>query len=439
MDNDTIYVQERGKLRRVSDIVLAQPKPVSSCRRTNPFVLRKEHFVFTYNAEGSLRYTTKSLFDIAVMFVADNIQHVDSLVGFPEQIGDRLFAAVEENRVFLNLDISPKALQLFSDAYGHMVLGSLCLRNRFPLLHERINEIKTFHSLTSLDLFGCRLGDDHGIFQHLTSSSLASSLIRLFIGGNSLSDVGLQRLTAPIRMMKKGMDNLQILDLSFNPISERALGYLKCLPKLEKLDVSGTSLKHGTGLKTTMWNLLGLSYSEKPLDTFDHSRCKTEGWAEQVIIQWETNSAQMPKQKKLEESRTSALRFCEFVLHHSHMVIICFKFDGTLSKLAFKVFCTIVGRQKFFREVLNAAPLVCGNEEEAERERLHFYRPSANKPVPEEPVPYMTNHQAKPSWHNTKKRQRQSKSCDSSHPSPPTKRLSSSALSAEDIDLLNSY
>ncbi|XP_026230843.1 leucine-rich repeat-containing protein 42 isoform X2 [Anabas testudineus] len=407
MDNDTIYVQERGKLRRVSDIVLAQPKPVSSCRRTNPFVLRKEHFVFTYNAEGSLRYTTKSLFDIAVMFVADNIQHVDSLVGFPEQIGDRLFAAVEENRVFLNLDISPKALQLFSDAYGHMVLGSLCLRNRFPLLHERINEIKTFHSLTSLDLFGCRLGDDHGIFQHLTSSSLASSLIRLFIGGNSLSDVGLQRLTAPIRMMKKGMDNLQILDLSFNPISERALGYLKCLPKLEKLDVSGTSLKHGTGLKTTMWNLLGLSYSEKPLDTFDHSRCKTEGWAEQVIIQWETNSAQMPKQKKLEESRTSALRF--------------------------------FGRQKFFREVLNAAPLVCGNEEEAERERLHFYRPSANKPVPEEPVPYMTNHQAKPSWHNTKKRQRQSKSCDSSHPSPPTKRLSSSALSAEDIDLLNSY
>ncbi|XP_026230844.1 leucine-rich repeat-containing protein 42 isoform X3 [Anabas testudineus] len=406
MDNDTIYVQERGKLRRVSDIVLAQPKPVSSCRRTNPFVLRKEHFVFTYNAEGSLRYTTKSLFDIAVMFVADNIQHVDSLVGFPEQIGDRLFAAVEENRVFLNLDISPKALQLFSDAYGHMVLGSLCLRNRFPLLHERINEIKTFHSLTSLDLFGCRLGDDHGIFQHLTSSSLAS-LIRLFIGGNSLSDVGLQRLTAPIRMMKKGMDNLQILDLSFNPISERALGYLKCLPKLEKLDVSGTSLKHGTGLKTTMWNLLGLSYSEKPLDTFDHSRCKTEGWAEQVIIQWETNSAQMPKQKKLEESRTSALRF--------------------------------FGRQKFFREVLNAAPLVCGNEEEAERERLHFYRPSANKPVPEEPVPYMTNHQAKPSWHNTKKRQRQSKSCDSSHPSPPTKRLSSSALSAEDIDLLNSY
>lgn len=130
MDSSTIYVRERGNLRRVNDIVLAQPKPASSCRSTNPFVLRKEHFIFTYNAEGSLRYTTKSLFDITLLFVVDNIQHVDSLVGFPEQIGDRLFAAAEENRVFQNADMSSKTLQLFSDAYGAMVLRSLCLRNR---------------------------------------------------------------------------------------------------------------------------------------------------------------------------------------------------------------------------------------------------------------------------------------------------------------------
>lgn len=407
MDNSTIYVRERGNLRRVGDIVLAQPKPVSSCRRTNPFVLRKEHFIFTYNAEGSLRYTTKSLFDITLLFVADNIHHVDSLVGFPEQIGDRLFAAAEENRIFVNPDISPKALQLFSDAYGEMVLGSLCLRNRFPLLHERMDEIKTFHSLKCLDLFGCRLGDDHEMFQHLTSSSLASSLIQLFIGGNSLSDVGLQRLTAPVRMMKKGLDCLQFLDVSYNPVSERALRYLTCLPKLEKLDVSGTSMKLGRGLKSTTWDLLGLIYSERPLDTFDHSRCKTEGWAEQVVNQWETNSTQMPKQKKIEESRISALRF--------------------------------FGRQKFVREVLNAAPLVCEREEESKGERMHFYRPAANNHTPEKQILSATNHQAKTPWQNIKKRQRQSEKCDSSHQSPPTKRSSSSALTAEDIDLLNSY
>ncbi|XP_053293942.1 leucine-rich repeat-containing protein 42 isoform X1 [Pleuronectes platessa] len=407
MDDGPVYVRERGSLRRVSDIVLSQPKPASSCRRTNPLVLRKEHFVFTYNSEGSLRYTTKSLFDLALLFVAHNIHHVDSLVGFPEQIGDRLFAAAVENRAFSNTDVSPKALRLFSDAYGQMVLGSLCLRNRFPLLHERMDEIKTFHSLKSLDLFGCRLGDDHEIFHHLTSTSLANSLIHLSIGGNSLSDAGLQRLTAPVRMMKRGLDCLQLLDVSYNPISERALRYLTCLPKLEKLDVSGTSLKLNAGWKKTIWKLLGLVRSEKPLDLFDHSRCKTEGWAEQVVNQWETNTAQMPKQKKIEASRTSALRF--------------------------------FGRQKFVREVLNATPLVCESEEEDKRERLHFYRPVSNYQMPEKQVPHKTNHPARSSCHGIKKRPRQSEGCDSSHLSPPTKRSPSSALNAEDLELLNSY
>ncbi|XP_008432610.1 leucine-rich repeat-containing protein 42 isoform X1 [Poecilia reticulata] len=418
MDSSAIYVRERGSLRRVSDIILAQPKTTpppsssssSSCRRTNPFVLRKEHFIFTYNDEGSLRYTTKSLFDITLLFVTDNIQHVDSLVGFPEQIGDRLFVAAEENRVFLNPDISQKALKLFSDAYGDLVLGSLCLRNRFPLLHERLTEIKTFHSLKSLDLFGCRLGDDHELFHHLTSASLANSLTRLFIGGNHLSDVGLQRLTAPIRMMQKGLDSLELLDVSCNPLSEMALRYLTCLPKLVKLDASGTNMKLGTGLKTTVWNLLGLIHSEKPLNTFDHSGCKTEGWAEQVVNQWETSGCQTSKPKKMEESRASALRF--------------------------------FGRQKFVREVLNAAPLISEDGKQTNMEKLHFYKPTGNNHLCGKMDPSTTKClQARNPTCNVAKTKRESSKCDASHQSPPTKtkRSSSLVLTAEDTELLNSY
>ncbi|XP_035994336.1 leucine-rich repeat-containing protein 42 isoform X2 [Fundulus heteroclitus] len=413
MDNSPIYVRERGNLRRVGDIILAQPKPLpssssssSSCRRTNPFVLRKEHFVFTYNEEGSLRYTTKSLFDIALLFVADNIHHVDSLVDFPEQIGDRLFVAAEESRVFLNPDVSQKALKLFSDAYGDLVLGSLCLRNRFPLLHERITEIKTFHSLKSLDLFGCRLGDDHELFRHLTSTSLAS-LTQLFIGGNNLSDAGLQRLTAPVRIMHKGLDSLELLDVSCNPVSERALRYLKCLPKLVKLDASGTNMKLGTALKTAVWNLLGLIHSEKPLNTFDHSGCKTEGWAEQVVNQWETSGCQMPKQKKMEESRASALRF--------------------------------FGRQKFVREVLNASPLIDGKE--ANMEKLHFYKPTASDRLRGNMDSSTAEClQIKNPASCIRKRTLESSTCDASSESPPTKtKCSSLVFTAEDTDLLNSY
>uniref|UniRef100_A0A1A7W7V2 Leucine rich repeat containing 42 n=1 Tax=Iconisemion striatum TaxID=60296 RepID=A0A1A7W7V2_9TELE len=408
---ETVYVRERGSLRRMTlswhnqnIILLAQPKPATSCRRTNPLVLRKEHFIFTYNEEGSLRYTTKSLFDITLLFVANNIQHVDSLVGFPEQIGDKLFAAAEENRVFLNPDISQKALKLFNDAYGEIVLGSLCLRNRFPLLDERIDEIKMFHSLKSLDLFGCRLGDDHEIFQHLTSTPLANSLIQLFIGGNHLSDVALQRLTLPIRMMQKKLDCLQLLDISYNPISERALRYLKCFPKLLKLDASATNMKLDTGLRTTVWNLLGLIHSDKPLDTFDHSGCKTEGWAEQVVNQWETSGSQMPKQKRIEESRASALRF--------------------------------FGRQRFVRDALNGAPLI--GEHVTESEKLHFCKP-ANDHVKETPVPSAINHQVKSSCCNVNKRKEKSSEDGTTHQSPPTKRSFSSGFTEEDMDLLNSY
>lgn len=104
-----------------------------------------------------------------------------------------------------------------------------------------------------------------------------------------------------------------------NPLTEKALRYLSCLPKLEKLDGSETGLKvlascpcvvpcgewwcwqqcyysHqlGSKLKTAVWDLLGLIYSEKPLDTFDHSRCKTEGWAEQVFSKF-THSNNLEK------------------------------------------------------------------------------------------------------------------------------------------------
>ncbi|XP_034039531.1 leucine-rich repeat-containing protein 42 [Thalassophryne amazonica] len=403
LGNSTIYVREKGHVHRVGDIVLAQSKLEASCRRTNPLVLRKEHFIFTYNSEGSLRYTSKSLFDITLLFVAENIHHVDSLVGFPGQIGARLFSATEEKCVFLNPDVSRKALQLFGEAYGEMVLGSLCLRNRFALLHERIDEIKTFHGLKSLDLFGCRLGDDHEIFQHLTSSPLARSLTQLYIGENKLSDVGLQRLTAPVRMMNKGLDGLQVLDVSYNPLSEKAIRYLTCLPKLEKLDVSCTHLKLDTELKKAIWDLLQLTYSEKPLDTFDHSRCKSKGWAEEVINQWEINGTQMPKQKKIDESRTAALHF--------------------------------FGRQKFVRELLKVTPLVCETKEAASGERLQFIRPAAKDHTEDSYGAFATHHQAK----IIKKRQQQSGRCDSFHHSPPTKYLVPSALSPEDMELLNSY
>uniref|UniRef100_A0A674A5V6 Leucine-rich repeat-containing protein 42 n=1 Tax=Salmo trutta TaxID=8032 RepID=A0A674A5V6_SALTR len=464
LDSGIVYVRDRGQLRRVNNIVLAETKPPSSSsssshRTTNPLALKKEHFVFTYNKEGSLKYTAKSLYDISLLFVAYNINHVDSLKGFPEQVGDRLFAAAEEKQIFSDPDAAPRALQLFSDAYGDIVLGSLCLRHRFPLLSEKLEEIKTFHSLKCLDLFGCRLGDSHDIFQHLTSDALSSSLVQLSLGGNSLSDQGLQRLTAPVRMMRRGLRHLQILDLSScedggetrtdslrwsmgptsiglnqlfsllfpkdNPITEKAVGYLTCLPKLQGLDVSGTNIKVGPSFKQTVRNTMGLVLSEKLLEAFDHSCCKTQGWAEQVVNQWELSATELPKLLKIKESRTSAIRF--------------------------------FGREKFVRGILSASPLIQDKEQDKTRERIHLYKPATSTHTHQTQCTGAKSGQIKHSSLNSieiagsanghvkpcsqnKKRPRKHQVGDSGHHSPPVKRASSSpALTAGDIDLLNSY
>uniref|UniRef100_A0A3P9ISI0 Leucine-rich repeat-containing protein 42 n=1 Tax=Oryzias latipes TaxID=8090 RepID=A0A3P9ISI0_ORYLA len=389
MEGGSVYVRERGKLWRVGDTALASAAPPAD-GRTESRAPANRHGRITSRAEGSLRFS-ESLFQMTLSFVVDNIQHVDSLVGFPEQIGRIVFSAAAEGHVFSGPDAS-KALRLFADAYGETLLGSLCLRNRFPLLHERMEEIRTFCSLKSLDLFGCRLGDQHEIFQHVTS---LANLVRLFIGANGLSDAGLQRLTAAVRMRRAGLDSLQVLDVSYNPISGRALRYLTCLPELSALDVSQTGMRISPGLQKSMWGLLGLLHGREPLDVFHHSGCETDGWAEQVVDQWESIGLKTPTQKKVGESRMSALGF--------------------------------YGRQKRIRDVLSSSGPVHGSEQDTSREELHFYRPIQELPAST----------VNPRLEEGKRKLDPERGV--SHKSPPRKIGVSSALTAEDMDLLSSY
>lgn len=53
-------------------------------------------------------------------------------------------------------------------------------------------------------------------------------LVKLFLGANCLSDKAVQRLTAPIRVMKRGLENLRHLDLSSTLSSHTDTLFLKC-------------------------------------------------------------------------------------------------------------------------------------------------------------------------------------------------------------------
>ncbi|TRY84184.1 hypothetical protein DNTS_026064 [Danionella cerebrum] len=321
----------------------------------------RTHFKFTYNKEGSLRYSVKSLFDISLQFIADHIEHVDSLVGFPEQMAEKLFSASEERHKFTDTCTGASALQLFCDAYGDLVLKSLCLRNSFHLVSERLEEIRQFQSLECLDLYGCRLGDEHGVFQHITSEALT-------------------RLAETDRPHKD------------NSITEKGLGYLTCFKTLQKLDISGTNVTVNMSLKRFFRTKMEMILSETPLSEFGHSNCKTDGWAEQVIRQWEITAAKVSKKER--KPRTNAASF--------------------------------YGREKFIREALNSWSGT--NETTNEIEQIHFHKV---KPCDSRSV---SEHSTHLSPQRVRKR-RPSVEEEQSF-APLAKRQS---LSAEDIELLNSY
>lgn len=298
-----IYVREQGQLHLLNGasslkVTTGKPKSMRLFQKgftvnlciedgDKPSTCRTDHIVFTYTKEGNLRYSPKSLFDVVLAFIADNIQHVDSLIGFPEQIAEKLFTAVEARKKFIDPSTSTMALITFGKAYGSLVLQSLCLRERVTLASERLKEIQSFCGLKCLDLSSCKLGDDHELLRHLTSESLMS-LTTLYLGDNGLSDCGLQKMTAPVRVLRRGLGNLEVLDLSGNPrISSHGMLYVCCFSKLRALNISGTGVTPSCSSIQLIQSKLSLFPAGEPLEEFQHSCCKTEGWAEQVVYQWE--------------------------------------------------------------------------------------------------------------------------------------------------------
>ncbi|XP_028902580.1 leucine-rich repeat-containing protein 42 [Ornithorhynchus anatinus] len=324
-DPGPVYVRENGRLLPVAvpggPRAVQRPRPLrlfpkSFCvelrlsREDRPArQARTDHFIFTYTREGSLRYSAKPLFSLALAFISDNIDHVDSLVGFPALIAEKLFSAAEARQKFSEPGAGLRALRKFTEAYGSLVLCSLCLRNRYLVIAEKLEEVKSFRELACLDLSCCHLGDEHQLLEHITKDAL-SSVTRLHLKDNCLSDAGIRKMTAPVRVMRRGLENLMLLDLSCNPdITDTGIGYLFALRKLQCLDISGAGLKDVRAVKRRIRARLGLAHSKVPLREFDHSNCRTEGWADQVVLQWERVTAEAVRARENAASGTAARRF----------------------------------------------------------------------------------------------------------------------------------
>lgn len=115
----------------------------------------------------------QSLFDLCLVYVSANVQSVESLVGFPDTIGEKIFSTVRNRRILQAFTDHDCALVLrkFDEAYGSLLLEELTVRN-LPVLEQHVESLTAFCHITKLDVTGCALGDNHDYLLHIGHLSL---------------------------------------------------------------------------------------------------------------------------------------------------------------------------------------------------------------------------------------------------------------------------
>ncbi|XP_041476269.1 leucine-rich repeat-containing protein 42-like isoform X1 [Lytechinus variegatus] len=308
-DPGIYYVHENGKLRSPPGLghtshTASTPFSDSGLPKLAPFNIGVSP------SDGATCFIPRSLFQQVINFVARNLWRVESLVGFPDIVGEQLFEAAQSQGIFTNKQLRFSGLRLFVEAYPTEMLSSLNLRGNQTFLDGFIDEIVLFSGLLEVDLGECSLGEDHQIWPHIGS---LPCLQRLGLRKTGLSDGIMQKLTTPLRLMGKGPKGLQVLDLSGNGlVTDRSVRFVKAFHHLEALDVTGCCISpHGLKQLQTELTLRHLHDDEiddEELDTFCRP-VENIGWASKVIDEWINETKFITGQKNVPQGCPKARKF----------------------------------------------------------------------------------------------------------------------------------
>ncbi|KAH3779427.1 uncharacterized protein LOC127842073 isoform X1 [Dreissena polymorpha] len=251
-------------------------------------------------------FSPQSLFDQCILFIAYNVDKVEDFVGFPSQIGEKIFStAIMQPRFFDDHEYADQTLNVFSEAFGEELMYSLNMAGEHLCLNYHLEAILKFQDLHCLDLSHCGLGDNHELLQHIAHFY---SLEQLCLKGNSITDAGIQKLTIPFRMFKHGPSRLSVVDLSGNTgVSVLCLKYFTQFPRLTRVVLSnGPSSK--VPVPVSPWKC---SEEVRPVTMV----IGTEGWAQPVIKTWKENNAQRLKNPKPKKSSGFYRRKVDELMH----------------------------------------------------------------------------------------------------------------------------
>ncbi|XP_060555483.1 uncharacterized protein LOC132716264 [Ruditapes philippinarum] len=241
----------------------------------------------------------QSLLDQCTEMVATHLDQVESFVGLPSLIGERIFnAGCNRERFKLDVEYSTQAVRLFTDAYEEQFLSSLSVSGEHLGLNYCLEQILLFRDLVKLDMSYCGLGDDH---EMLTQFQNLNRLEVFSLRGNVITNTGIQKMTAPYRMFNRGPTCLQILDLRDNKqISKMCLKYLTKFDLLNTVMFS--ELQQEKSKTYGCWTLV-----EEKLEI----NIDTVGWAKVLIDRWMLQARQKSvKSKPKPKTGAFSIRKC---------------------------------------------------------------------------------------------------------------------------------
>ena len=179
-----------------------------------------------------------SLRSIALEFIAKNIISVDSLEGFPSEIGLEIFNKCVDDKFtdFSNWAEQSRIISLFVEAYPDEFLNS-CKFTIPKIISELDYQIPfLIRYVHKLDISGCSLGDEHDILPLLKTCKRLKSLS---LANNMLTYKGLRAVFGV-----KTHENMKLiyLDIS-NNYSISYLGLIRYVSSLKSVQQILVSVK----------------------------------------------------------------------------------------------------------------------------------------------------------------------------------------------------
>jgi len=256
----------------------------------------------------------KKLFQLALTYVACHIHNVDSLVGFPEDVGYQLFEEGFKLGRFKTPEQCVEPFYVFSLAYESLFVSCISLDKL--KLSSAICEVITKACADVLKEVHLKdmIIESNGLLQALLQGlGQMTPLQKISLINCNLKDSDLRLFSANSRLHKRGPINLQEMDLSANyNISGISVRYLKIFEKLQLLNMTGSSIESNCGvehLKNLGLQLASTDQVSRLLEiqkgTYGCSKNEFYNfgapWAEKVFNEWQ--KTQPDPEKNDEKSR----------------------------------------------------------------------------------------------------------------------------------------